>query len=207
MSNSSPAPRPHEEDRQENRAIVDSFFDRMEVGFCDEWSGRPADEQFEQLRLQNQKITNEKNKYLTIFESLKDPVILIDESGKVENANHAALTLFAGAAAPGASYYGGARLPIDEILGAGSHRRARAGRREAAEHQRRPALVRHQDLAHARRQREISGRGGDSQRHQRASPCARGGRTRRPGQVGVPGDDEPRNPHADPRHPRNSPSF
>ena len=91
----------------------------MEVGFCDEWSGRPADEQFEQLRLQNQKITNEKNKYLTIFESLRDPVILIDESGKVEIANHAALTLFAGAAAPGASYYGGARLPIGEILGEG----------------------------------------------------------------------------------------
>ena len=110
-------PEAREEDRQANRAIVDSFFDRMEVGFCDEWSGRPADEQFEQLRLQNQKITNEKNKYLTIFESLRDPVILIDDSGEVENANHAALTLFAGAAAPGASYYGGARLPIDEILG------------------------------------------------------------------------------------------
>ena len=47
-------PDSREEDRQENRAIVDSFFDRMEVGFCDEWSGRPADEQFEQLRLQNQ---------------------------------------------------------------------------------------------------------------------------------------------------------
>jgi signal transduction histidine kinase/CheY-like chemotaxis protein/HPt (histidine-containing phosphotransfer) domain-containing protein len=110
-------PDSRDEDREANRAIVDSFFDRMEVGFCDEWSGRPADEQFEQLRLQNQKITNEKNKYLTIFESLRDPVILIDDSGKVENANHAALTLFAGAAAPGASYYGGARLPIDEILG------------------------------------------------------------------------------------------
>ena len=112
-------PDAREEDRQENRAIVDSFFDRMEVGFCDEWSGRPADEQFEQLRLQNQRITNEKNKYLTIFESLRDPVVLIDESGKVENANHAALTLFAGAAAPGASYYGGARLPINEIIGEG----------------------------------------------------------------------------------------
>jgi signal transduction histidine kinase/DNA-binding response OmpR family regulator len=112
------SPDSREQDRQENRAVVDSFFDRMEVSFCDEWSGRPPDEQFEQLRRQNQKITNEKNKYLTIFESLRDPVILIDERGEVENANHAALTLFAGAATPGASYYGGARLPIKEILGA-----------------------------------------------------------------------------------------
>jgi signal transduction histidine kinase/DNA-binding response OmpR family regulator len=113
-------PQSREEDRPNNRAAVDRFFDRMEVGFCDEWSGRPADEQFEQLRLQNQKIINEKNKYLTIFESLSDPVILIDAHGEVENANHAALTLFAGAAAPGASYYGGARLPIAEILGEGA---------------------------------------------------------------------------------------
>ena len=54
----------------------------MEVGFCDEWSGKPADEQFEQLGVQNRMITNEKNKYLTIFESLKDPVILVDERGR-----------------------------------------------------------------------------------------------------------------------------
>ena len=40
-------PDSRDEDRPTNRAIVDSFFDRMEVGFCDEWSGRPADEQFE----------------------------------------------------------------------------------------------------------------------------------------------------------------
>ena len=112
-------PQAREADRERNRAVIDSFFDRMEVGFCDEWSGRPADEQFEQLRLQNQKIINEKNKYLTIFESLRDPVILIDERGKVENANHAALALFAGDSAPGASYYGDARLPIAEILGEG----------------------------------------------------------------------------------------
>ena len=90
----------------------------MEVGFCDEWSGKPADEQFEQLRAQNRLITNEKNKYLTIFESLNDPVILVDEHAKVENANHAALTLFAGETAPGASYYGGAHLPIEDLLGA-----------------------------------------------------------------------------------------
>ncbi len=110
-------PEVREADRQANRSVINSFFDRMEVGFCDEWSGRPADEQFEQLRLQNREITNEKNKYLTIFESLRDPVMLIDERGVVENVNHAALTLFAGEAAPGASYYGGARLPIHEILG------------------------------------------------------------------------------------------
>ncbi|WP_170153161.1 hybrid sensor histidine kinase/response regulator [Roseiarcus fermentans] len=106
------------QEREANRRSIDRFFDRMEVGFCDEWSGRPADEQFEQLRTQNRLITNEKNKYLTIFESLNDPVILVDEKGNVDNANHAALTRFAGEAAPGASYYSGAHLPIEDILGA-----------------------------------------------------------------------------------------
>ena len=90
----------------------------MEVGFCDEWSGKSADEQFEQLRAQSRLITNEKNKYLTIFESLNDPEILVDEHAKVENANHAALMLFAAETAPGASYYGGAQLPIEDILSA-----------------------------------------------------------------------------------------
>ena len=106
------------DERADNRRSIERFFDRMEVGFCDEWSGKPADEQFEQLRAQNRLITNEKNKYLTIFESLNDPVILVDEHAKVENANHAALTLFAGETAPGASYYGGAHLPIEDLLGA-----------------------------------------------------------------------------------------
>lgn len=104
-------------DRGANRKVIDSFFDRMEVGFCDEWSSRPADEQFEQLRTQNRLITNEKNKYVTIFESLKDPVILIDKDGQVENANHAAISLFAAEGPPGASYYGGARLVLEDIVG------------------------------------------------------------------------------------------
>lgn len=106
-------------DRRQNREIVDCFFDRMEVGFCDEWSGRPADEQFEQLRHKTQQLTNEKNKYLTIFESLKDPVILVDENGRVENVNYSALKLFGGEAAPGASYYSGVQIPTDAILGDG----------------------------------------------------------------------------------------
>lgn len=103
-------------ERDENRKLIDVFFDRMEIGFCDEWSGKPADAQFDQLRTQNRLITNEKNKYLTIFESLNDPVILIDELGKLENANHVAMSLFAGQALPGASYYGGVRLSIEGIV-------------------------------------------------------------------------------------------
>ncbi|TBW38776.1 response regulator [Siculibacillus lacustris] len=105
------------EERAAAADLVENFFDRVEVGFCDEWAGRPADEQFDQLRAQNRAMTNEKNKYLTIFESLNDPVVLIDETGAVENLNHAAFALFGAGDAPGARYYGDARVPMAEILG------------------------------------------------------------------------------------------
>jgi signal transduction histidine kinase len=97
--------------------VIENFFDRMEVGFCDEWANRSADEDAEQLRSHNRLITNEKNRYLTIFESLNDPVFLVDETGAVANMNHAAATLFAVAQAPGAGYYGGEEIDLGAVLG------------------------------------------------------------------------------------------
>ena len=44
----------------------------------------------EKIRL----VTHEKNKYLTIFESLPNPVILADEKNQFEYMNHAAALLF-----------------------------------------------------------------------------------------------------------------
>jgi diguanylate cyclase len=51
-------------------------------------------------------MTNEKNKYLTIFESIHAPVFLLGESGRVDNANQAAMEVLEGVGAPGAEYYG-----------------------------------------------------------------------------------------------------
>ncbi len=106
-----------EAERREWREVLENFFDRMEVGFCDEWADHTAAEDTEQLRAQNRLITNEKNRYLTIFESLDDPVFLVGETRRVENMNHAAAALFAGAPAPGVGYYGEARLDLAAILG------------------------------------------------------------------------------------------
>ena len=104
-------------ERSAFRDIVESFFDRMEVGICTEWAGQPTTGQLEQLSARNRLITNEKNKYVTIFESLRDPVVLVDESGRVENMNYAATRLFAGQGAPGAAYYGGERPALAALLG------------------------------------------------------------------------------------------
>jgi signal transduction histidine kinase/DNA-binding response OmpR family regulator len=121
--------------------LIDNFFDRMEVGFCSEWAGRTAGERCEELARQNRLITNEKNKYLTVFESLHDPVILVAPGGAVENMNLAASALFLQADAPGVGYYGSRHVAIVDVLGfdptapdatAGGHERdidTAAGRR------------------------------------------------------------------------------
>ena len=188
--------------RDKNRRTIDSFFDRMEVGFCDEWSRNPGEEQFEQLRVQNRTTINEKNKYLTIFESLMNPVILIDDRGEVENANHAAMTLFAGEAPPGVSYYGEARLSIDRIIGDHLSVGADAAFEQLFATNIDPRCF---DVK-VQRMLDVSEKflGAvvilNDVTEYRAR--ARGSRASRPSEVRLPGDDEPRNPDPDPRHPR-----
>ncbi len=86
--------------------FVARFFDLIELGFCSEWTSVPQTEKLEEIQERNRAITNEKNKYLTIFESLNDPVVLLDENGALSNLNYAAHALFFGPDDPGATYYG-----------------------------------------------------------------------------------------------------
>lgn len=85
--------------------FIERFFDYIEVAFCGRWTQLPEDAALPELEAKNRALTNEKNKYLTIFESLNDPVVLLNDSGKVENLNNAAAVLFGGAGIPGEGYY------------------------------------------------------------------------------------------------------
>ncbi len=85
--------------------IVGRCFDRIELGLCAEWAEATKQERLNELQATNRFLANEKNKYLTIFESLHDPVILLDNNGDVTNMNHAAAKLLIGAAMPGDIYY------------------------------------------------------------------------------------------------------
>jgi PAS domain-containing protein len=71
-------------------AFLERFFDRFEVGYSVEWNSLNGNEAADELRNQNRMLTNEKNKYLTVFESLYDPVILLDENHKIANINQSA---------------------------------------------------------------------------------------------------------------------
>jgi signal transduction histidine kinase len=87
------------------RCILDRLFDRVEIGFCTEWAASGTSH-LDELQAVNRAMTNEKNKFLTIFESIPFPVILLDECNQIDNRNHAASLWLGGHGVPGACYYG-----------------------------------------------------------------------------------------------------
>jgi signal transduction histidine kinase len=92
-------------DKEMCHHIMDRLFDRVEIGFCTEWAASGS-RHLDELQSGNRAITNEKNKFLTIFESLPFPVILLDEQNQIDNRNHAASLWLGGHGVPGACYYG-----------------------------------------------------------------------------------------------------
>ncbi len=90
---------------EKERLFVERCFDRIEIAYVKKWSETPQDDLIEELRQKNRKLTNEKNKYLTVFESVTDAIILVDSKGVVQNLNHAAAKVINPDAIPGGNYY------------------------------------------------------------------------------------------------------
>ncbi len=85
---------------------IKRYFDHVELGFIIEWSGLSEKQKIEELQAENRKMTNEKNKYLTVFESIYDPIILVDTENKIENINSKAAEMFLNEpVVPGTNYY------------------------------------------------------------------------------------------------------
>jgi PAS domain S-box-containing protein len=78
--------------------FVQRCFDRMELAVMAEWMGEDKRAGNAGLRDENRRLANEKNKYLTIFESLNEPVVLVGPDGESVDLNHAAARLLAGRA-------------------------------------------------------------------------------------------------------------
>ncbi len=87
------------------RLKTERIFDRIELGFCTEWSNLLPQIEVKELQKKNRELTNEKNRYLTIFETIHAPVILIDENNNIENYNYAWTEIFKGSSVPGSRYY------------------------------------------------------------------------------------------------------
>lgn len=84
---------------------IKRFFDHVELGFTMEWLGLSEKQKSEELQRANRELSNEKNKYLTVFESIYDPIILVDKNNNIENINHKAAEVFLDEVISGMKYY------------------------------------------------------------------------------------------------------
>ncbi len=125
------------EERGRVRRFVRRFFDRVELGFCSEWSGLTETVQMQDMADANRRLTNEKNRLLTILESLNDPVIFFEQDHQIGLINNAAARIFTGRETPGAEYYAycdtatdGPGRPVLECFDDAFHRRFSASKEE-----------------------------------------------------------------------------
>ncbi len=86
-------------------SFIIRFYDRLELALCAEWIGLGHEKTVVELQSKNRDMTNEKNKYLTLFESLAIPVILIDDRLHLDNMNRAACRMLGLTTERGAAYY------------------------------------------------------------------------------------------------------
>jgi diguanylate cyclase (GGDEF)-like protein/PAS domain S-box-containing protein len=86
--------------------FVDRVFDRIELGYTTAWAGTSAEQQIREMSSANRDATNQKNRLLTLIESLAVPALLIDDDGAIELMNHQAALLLVEDAAPGSTHYG-----------------------------------------------------------------------------------------------------
>jgi PAS domain S-box-containing protein len=87
------------------RLWLNRCFDRMELALTGEWAGTGNRERLEELQATNRVLVNEKNKFLTLAESLSLPLLLTDARGRLDYANSAFMRLLDRPGTPGAYYY------------------------------------------------------------------------------------------------------
>ncbi|HOI76954.1 MAG TPA: hypothetical protein PLI06_05000, partial [Methanofastidiosum sp.] len=100
-------------DKNKYLKYINRFFDRLEIGFSSEWSESGEKDLIEDLQSKNRYMTNEKNKYLTIFDSLNAPMFFVNEKNIIENLNHATSEYFEFYKTSGEKYYEIAKKEID----------------------------------------------------------------------------------------------
>lgn len=72
---------------------INRFFDHNEIAYIHEWTTKSDEDLISEMQMENIRMTNEKNKYLTIFESTPNPAIILDAEHRCINLNYAAQQL------------------------------------------------------------------------------------------------------------------
>jgi signal transduction histidine kinase/CheY-like chemotaxis protein len=84
---------------------VTRMFDRMMVAFCAEWAETDQSKLIQELQVRNRAMSREKDRYLTIFEGVPNPVFIIDEQNRIVDLNLAASVILGIPGTQGAQYY------------------------------------------------------------------------------------------------------
>jgi len=85
---------------------VTRMFDRMMVAFCAEWAETTdRNKLIEELQVRNRAMSREKDRYLTIFEGVPNPVFITDEQHRIVDLNLAASVILDISGTQGAQYY------------------------------------------------------------------------------------------------------
>lgn len=88
------------------RLWTNRFFDINEISYINEWTKQSEESVLNNLRINMMEMTNEKNKYLTIFESSSNPTFIINSKDQCININYAGLVILnKDQTSPGYIYY------------------------------------------------------------------------------------------------------
>lgn len=92
-------------DRRWAELFCRRVFDRIEISFCQGWCEIDSASLIADLQQQNRLLANEKNKFLTLFESYSVPCFLVNNSGYLDCMNFPACRVFGYGMSAGAHYY------------------------------------------------------------------------------------------------------
>lgn len=77
------------EQKEDWKRFFHRFCDRLEVLFCNEWLNQKQPDTVSDLQQANLNLANEKNLYMTLLQSLKEPVFWVDEELTIQYVNKA----------------------------------------------------------------------------------------------------------------------
>lgn len=104
------------EQREIYQRWINCYFDQNEIAFCSEWNSDTKSEQLSGLQLTNRKLANEKNRYLTIFESIPNPAFVLNKDNQIVNMNFAAQQLLNEETRSSGFVYYSTKLNLTEVL-------------------------------------------------------------------------------------------
>lgn len=97
--------------------VVGRMFDRFMIALCAEWAESDYGRQIEELQARNRELVVEKNRFMTIFESVPNPIFIIDDEKLIVNQNLPASQMLDVAHEHGGQYYYAETKNSDALTG------------------------------------------------------------------------------------------